>query len=74
MKYRKLTIRTPKKDTSIEKKKLVQIKGMRLHMNPLVEERVEGIFRGSAFFLDPNFDWFLGKDNKNQVILVPLKK
>lgn len=40
----------------------------------VIEPRDDGEFKDRAFFLDPRFDWIIGKDSRNHIILIPLKK
>jgi hypothetical protein len=36
--------------------------------------RIQGSFKGRAFFLRDCYEWVLGKDENGSTILVPLKK
>jgi len=41
---------------------------------PSIQSRNDGSFKSRAFYLDPSYDWILGKDNEGITILVPLIK
>ena len=43
-------------------------------MDRLIETRTSGSFCGYGFFLDPVYDWVLGKDEEKQWVLLPIKK
>ena len=40
----------------------------------LLERRVSGSFENRAFFLSSDFDWIIGKDDCEHLVLIPLKK
>lgn len=58
----------------IDKDRLVFIETRKLSDNPYVETRTEGAFRGNAICLDNQYDWILGKDDADSIIVVPLRR
>jgi len=40
----------------------------------LIEPRTGGEFAGKSFYLNSDFEWVLGKDDRDLTVLVPLKK
>lgn len=60
----------------IQHKSLITGWNLTVHTDPIIEYRIGGQFAGKAFYLDPNYDWYLGYDSDlgKPVILVPLKK
>lgn len=36
--------------------------------------RGDGVFKGAAFYLGHSYDWYLVKDSRGEVCLVPTKK
>jgi hypothetical protein len=39
-----------------------------------VKTRSTGNFSSQAIYLNSNYDWVLGKDDRDEIILVPLRK
>jgi len=78
MEYPKLTCKDiVEKTVEIDANKLVTIKDVRIS-NPdnmlFIETREYGELSGKAFFLSSSFDWIVGRDGKECLILVPLRK
>ncbi len=58
----------------IDSDRLVGVTGFYHRSNPIVETRIEGNLYGKSFYLDNRYDWIVGTDDQNTVVLVPLSR
>ena len=58
----------------IDSNKLVKVSGLSSDYSPFIETRILGNLKGQSFYLDSDYDWIVGTDNQNTVVLVPLRK
>ena len=80
MRYNRLLIKDTKEEESseIEKEQLVDIPGdigrIELGHGAYLECRATGSLQYHAIYLPSSFDWILGRDERDLLCLVPLKK
>ena len=69
--YPKLTLKLKKlSDTEIDPETLVPVK----EIGDFLTKRTGGDFFGRAFYLVPDYDWFLGLDGSGSITLVPTRR
>lgn len=76
MKYKLLKVEQKEEENFIEinSDDLINVKEWGLKSSIFLNVRVSGKLFHRAIWLSKSYDWILGQDDCNQLVLVPLKK
>ena len=70
--YKRLVlIEEETKKIVIDKERLIDLSSEDIHS--FIELREDGDFEDQGFFLDDNYEWVIGRDSTNALVLIPLE-